>query len=300
MIRVLVPATSANLGPGFDCLGMAIDMHNIIEVEEVEEGLHIEVPPTEKDIIPTDESNLIYSSMSALFNEVGYKVKGLNIKQTNNIPIAMGLGSSAACIVGGIVAANHIAGNPLSLQDMIEFSATLDGHPDNVLPALVGGITVGCLAKGQVYYSRLEPPKGACVALMMPKFELLTKKARAILPSELPFEDCVFNVGRAALLIASIIDGNMDNLAVAMEDRIHQPYREKLIPHFGSVVDMAMENGAKGVFLSGAGPVIIAIVDERDRHMFQANMNASLKELDGAWDLKWANISDNGVKVLEI
>lgn len=300
MISISVPATSANLGPGFDCLGMAIDMHNIIEVEEVEEGLHIEVPLSERAMIPTDESNLIYSSMVTLFNKVGYKVGGLRIRQINNIPIAMGLGSSAACIVGGIVAANYIAGKPLDLQDMIELSAALDGHPDNVLPALVGGITVGCIDNGKVYYSRLEPPKGACIALIIPKFELLTKRSRAVLPKEIPFEDCVFNVGRAALLIASLLDGNMDNLAIAMEDRMHQPYRQKLIPHFDSVVDMAKESGAKGVFLSGAGPVIIAIVEDKDKCAFQKNMNGFLQKLDGSWDLEWTNINNNGVKIKEI
>lgn len=283
MIKVSVPATSANLGPGFDCLGMAIDMYNTIEVEEDEEmGLYIDVPEEDRDIIPTDSSNLVYSSMCALFDRVGYRAGGIRIKQTNNIPVAMGLGSSAACIVGGIVAANHIAGNPLTLREMIELSSNLDGHPDNVLPALVGGITVGCIHEEKVYHSRLEPPKGVCLALIVPEFELLTEKARAILPQHIPFGDGVFNIGRTALLVASVIDGNMANLSIAMDDRLHQPYRKDLIPGFDDVLGKAMKNGAKGVFLSGAGPIIIAIVDERDRPSFEGGMNSSLLELDNS------------------
>lgn len=298
MIKVSVPATSANLGPGFDCLGMAIDIYNTIEVEEgEEEGLYIEVPEEDRQKIPTDSSNLVYSSMLYLFNRVGYRAGGIRIKQTNNIPMAKGLGSSAACIVGGIVAANHIAGNPLTFQEMIELASNLDGHPDNVLPALVGGITVGCLHEEKVYHSRLEPPDGICLALIMPEFELLTEKARAILPERIPFGDGVFNTGRAALLVASVIDGNMNNLSIAMEDRLHQPYRKSLIPGFDDVVAMAKANGAKGAFLSGAGPIIIAIVDERDKISFEKGMNDSLSELDNSWKLNWTKINHDGIKI---
>lgn len=297
MIKVSIPATSANLGPGFDCLGMAINIYNTIEVEEdEEEGLYIEVPREDRHIIPTDSSNLIYCSMLSLFDKVGYRPGGLRIKQTNNIPLAMGLGSSAACIVGGIVAANHIAGNPLNLQEMIELSSILDGHPDNVLPALVGGITVGCIHDEKVYHSRLDPPEGICLALMIPQFELLTEEARAILPDSIPFEDGVFNIGRASLLVASIIDGSMENLSIAMDDRMHQPYRKNLIPGFDYIRDRAMQSGAKGVFLSGAGPIIIAIVDDRDRSSFEENMKGELAELDEVWTLKWAKINNEGIK----
>lgn len=297
MIKVSIPATSANLGPGFDCLGMAINIYNTIEVEEdEEEGLYIEVPREDRHIIPTDSSNLIYRSMLSLFDKVGYRPGGIRIKQTNNIPLAMGLGSSAACIVGGVVAANHIAGNPLDIQEMIELSSNLDGHPDNVLPALVGGITVGCIHDEKVYHSRLDPPEGLCLALMIPQFELLTEEARAILPESIPFEDGVFNLGRASLLVASIIDGSMENLSIAMDDRMHQPYRKSLIPGFDYIRDKAIKSGAKGTFLSGAGPIIIAIVDEGDRSYFEEDMKSWLSELDDVWTLKWAKINNEGIK----
>ncbi|NMA96420.1 MAG: homoserine kinase [Clostridiales bacterium] len=297
MIRVTVPATSANLGPGFDCIGMALDISNIIEVEEYGAGgLHIELLEGENSSIPMDDSNLIYRSMLSLFDTVGYRPKGIRIRQINNIPMAMGLGSSAACIAGGIVAANHIAGNPLTFQELIDLSSNLDGHPDNVLPALVGGIAVGCIQDKRVYYSKINAPKDMCLALITPKYKLLTVKARSVLPEKISLEDSVFNVSRASLLVASLLNGNIDNLSIAMDDRMHQPYRKGLIPGFDFIREKAIECGGKGSFLSGAGPIIIAMVHHKDKCTFEAKMQRWLLELEDSWTLRWANINDEGIK----
>ena len=158
MIRVKVPATTANIGPGFDSLGIALQLYNIIEVEEINRGLEIHVPSEDKEYIESNDHNLVYQAMKRLFDVVDFQPKGLRINLINNIPIARGLGSSAACIVGGLVVANELLNNPLKKEEIIYLAATMDGHTDNILPALVGGLTVGCLLENEVKYVKMNLP----------------------------------------------------------------------------------------------------------------------------------------------
>ena len=296
MFKVMIPATSANLGPGFDCMGVALNVYNTIEVEEVGEGLQIETnDPLNR--IPLNENNLIYKSMKAVFDIVGYTPKGLRIVQTNDIPMTRGLGSSAACIVGGVFAANQIVKQKLNFSDLSLLAAKLDGHPDNTTPAIMGGIAVAVLEEKELFHVKLDIPDNIKFAAFIPDFTLSTAKARKILPQRISHKDAVFNVGRAALLLASLINGNFENLSCAFKDRLHQPFRRKLIPNMDKILSESMQCGARGGYISGAGPTLIAILD-KNYEEFYMQMNNYIKFLDYKWELKLLELSKKGVEVL--
>jgi homoserine kinase len=256
-LTVQVPATTANLGPGFDCLGLALDLRNTVEVELSGDGLQITVVGEGADLIPRDATNLVYRAAASLFRAVGGPVPGLRIRLVNHIPLMSGLGSSSAAIVGGLVAANAIAGQPLSDADLLQLAVDLEGHPDNVAPALLGGLVIVALENTAPIYRRV-PIVPLRVVVAVPEFRVATATARAALPEQVPLADAAFNIGRAALLVQALIDGDYALLRRAMEDRLHQPYRAALVPGFEAVVQAARDAGASGVALSGAGPCVVA------------------------------------------
>ena len=269
MIKIKIPATSANLGAGFDALGLALSYYNYVNMEEAD-GCHIKsLDDTE---IPTDETNLIYHTAKTVYEICGKDFKGLTIEQTNHIPMARGLGSSSACIIAGLVGANHLMGNPLSLDEMVNLSAQIEGHPDNTAPALLGGI---------------------------PDFELKTEKARACLPKEVAHSDAVYNLSRAALFSASLLTGKYENLRTAVHDRLHQPYRMELIPHARDVFDIAYTNGAYASYISGAGPTLMTIVDAENK-FFGGKMRFALDNMGlENWEVKEMHIDNKGTCVVD-
>lgn len=236
MIRIDVPATSANLGSGFDSLGLALTMQNRVWVEEYD-GLDITCTDGMK--VPTDESNLIFWAAKHLYEICGKKLPGLRIIQENNIPMARGLGSSSACIVAGILAANRFMGNPLSRADLINLAAKIEGHPDNTSPALSGGLVASAMEGERVYSVSVPVSDKIRFALMIPPFELKTEEARAALPRQYSREDAVYNLSRSGLMTASLFSGELHNLRVAVQDRIHQPYRSGLIENYDNVFRMS-------------------------------------------------------------
>lgn len=258
MVRVQVPATSANLGPGFDVLGIALDLYNYIYIEETS-GLNISVSGEGEKDIPCGEHNMVYKAAQTVYSCVGLKPSGFRIVLENNIPVARGLGSSAAAIAGGLVGANALLGNPLNRGELIPMAVALEGHPDNVVPTLLGGFTAALRCEERVFYQRLEPPKSLCFQVAVPDFTLQTKVARNVLPSTVPLEDAVFNLGKTALLVAAIASGDLETAGKAMDDKLHQPYRMDLVPGMTEVFAAAREAGALGVALSGSGPTVIAL-----------------------------------------
>ena len=262
MVRVQIPATTANLGPGFDTLGMALKLYNVVEIEETACGITIEAEGEGADKIPRDQSNIVYLAAHRVFQEAKYTPKGLRIRLINNIPVARGLGSSAAAIVGGLIGANIIAGSPFSDKDIMNFAAAIEGHPDNVAPALVGGIVISTMVEGEVKCCKIDPHPGLKCVVAIPDFPLPTKLAREVLPQQVTMHDAVFNISRVALLVAAFIKGDLAMLSTAMEDRLHQPYRANLVPGMKKVFAAARLAGAKGVALSGAGPTLIAFCDQ--------------------------------------
>lgn len=278
MISIKIPATTANLGPGFDTLGMALDLYNIVEVEEAEEnGINIKIIGLGEGIIPTNKENIVYKAAEKVFEKVGIYPQNLSIRLINNIPLSRGLGSSAAAIVGGLMAANQITGQHLSQKELLNLATEIEGHPDNVAPALLGGLIISCLDQGDVVYLRLDPPKELKAIMAIPDFYLSTEKARQALPKTVPLQDAVFNTSRVALFVAALTSGRLDLLDLATQDRLHQNYRSFLIPGMDDVFLDSKKAGAKAVAISGAGPSLIALATESTDEIAQAMQNAFSK-----------------------
>lgn len=284
MINVRVPATSANMGPGFDCLGVALQLYNYVSVEETDSGLQIDIVDSSSRFLPRDERNLVYRSMCAVFDLCGYRPRGLHITLENNVPVTRGLGSSSAGIVGGLTAGNALAGNPLSRDDILNLAARIEGHADNVTPAVMGGFTVNVCGRRKISYVKQPLHGGLRFAAIIPEFKLATKKSRSILPAFVPHRDAVYNAGHSALLAASLVSGDYENIRAAIGDRLHQNYRKRLIPHMDEIFRLCYRNGAHGVYLSGAGPTIMAITDESNRN-FNAAMSGALNRKTKQWHL---------------
>ena len=260
-ITVKVPATTANLGSGFDTLALALDLYNYVTIE-LAAKTRIEVENEGKDSLPLDEENIVYIAAKSVFDMAEVKMDGLKIKLVNNIPLARGLGSSAAARVGGAIGANCLLGNRFSRDEIMSLTAELEGHPDNVTPALFGGFTISYVDKGELKYFKISPNVKFKIVVVIPQFEVSTSKAREILPSEISRDGAVFNIGRACLLVSSILTGQLEYIGAGMQDMLHQPYRKKLVPGMENVFKAAMENGARGVALSGAGSSIVAFATE--------------------------------------
>ncbi len=292
MIKVTVPATSANIGPGFDTLGIALDIYNTYIVEEIESGLIIEGC----EEIYANEHNLTYVAMQKCFEKVGYEYSGIKIVIESDVPVSRGLGSSATCIVGGLIAANEMSGGKLDNEELLDLATEMEGHPDNVAPALLGGMIVSVYDK-KVYYSKIDIKEKAIKFLaLVPDFKLSTKKSRSILPKVIPHSDAVFNVGRVALMVSALHNGEFDLLRVAGEDRLHQHYRGTLIDGYQDIVRTSKKLGAKGVFLSGAGPTILVAIDYNDEDI-KVQLKTLLDSLNDDWEIKELEIDQKGAQV---
>ncbi len=264
-VIVRVPATSSNLGPGFDCLGLALGLYNFVEMKLVPEGWEVTVQGEGASEIPTDESNLVLQAARRVFGHNRMHPAGLSLRLTNNIPPARGLGSSAAAVVGGLAAANALSGNRLSNTELLNLAGEMDGHLDNVTPALLGGLTVAVQDGAAALGLRLEPPAELIVVTAVPAVNVYTSRARAVLPREIPFQDAVFNLGRVALLVGALSRGRFELLAAAMADRLHQRHRKHLVPGMTDVFEAALDAGALGAALSGSGPTVIAFSDDPEK-----------------------------------
>lgn len=295
MINIQIPATSANLGAGFDALGLALTYYNYARMEEWDS---IDIESDDGLDVPKDEKNLIYVSAKDLYNVCGKKLEGLKLRQTSNIPMARGLGSSSACIIAGLVGANTMLGNPLTKDDLVDLAAQIEGHPDNTAPALLGGIVTAVFDGKKVHWVKQEVNTKLKFVAIIPDFELKTEKARACLPKEISHKDAVYNLSRAALFSASLLTGKLENLRTAVHDRLHQPYRMELIPNAREVFDIAYNHGAYGAYISGAGPTIMAIVDEENTY-FAGKMKFSLDNagLNG-WEVKEFHIDNFGTQLI--
>lgn len=297
MIHIQIPATSANMGPGFDSIGIAVQLYNHIWVEEQKEGLTIEVKRKQEIPVPMDETNLIYQTMQYFYDQKGLKMPGIHLIQEDHIPMVRGLGSSAACIVGGLFAANELAGRPCGKDELAQMAAQLEGHPDNSNPAIFGSMVVGALGEKEMKYVRLELPADLIFAIMVPDFPVSTKKSREVLPESYSRADVVFNASRAALLVASMLTGKYENFETAMEDRVHQPYRSVLIPGMEDIFAHAKEFGAVATYLSGAGSTLMAMLTKEKAEQFEKKMSAYLKGLEHNWRLTLLQPDREGVKM---
>lgn len=291
-VEIKVPATTANLGPGFDCLGMALDLWNTIELELDNEG--IQITGEGDDTLSKDENNLIFQSAINLFDAALVPVPRFSLKCHNNIPLGRGLGSSAAAVIGGISAANEICGRPFNSEQIARLAVDIEGHPDNVVPALEGGLRIVIRQGEEILSSPVTISPNIRAVALIPHQTISTKQARTILPPNVSREDAVFNIGRVALLVNSLSTGGIGLLKTATEDRLHQSQREILFPAMRLIFQAAHKAGALGVFLSGSGPTIIALTVERG--MTIAYEMADIAEKAGVFsDLRIMEISKAGV-----
>lgn len=295
MIRIDVPATSANLGAGFDSLGIALTMKNRIWMEESDV---LKISCVDDVDIPIDESNLIYWAAKHLYELCGKHLPGLRLIQENNIPLARGLGSSSSCIVAGILGANRFLGSPLSQMDLINLAAKIEGHPDNTSPAISGGLVASAMEGERVYSVSVPVSDKIRFAVMIPPFELKTEQARKALPEIYSREDAVYNLSRSGLMTASLFSGKLENLRVAVQDRIHQPYRSGLIEDYDNVFRMSYELGSLGTYVSGAGPTIISMIDSDRADKFGKDCETHLLEkgIQG-WQVKILEADAQGAAI---
>lgn len=261
-IRVRVPGSTANLGSGFDVLGLALGLYNTIEIEEIARGVELTVEGEGAEHLQRNaDRSLVVRGARATFAHLGVTPPGLKIHLKNAIPLKRGLGSSGTACLGGIVGAAALVDRSLSPADVLRLALPLEGHPDNITPSLVGGLTATCVSEGSVRYVKIPIPKAIQIVAVIPDRELSTAEARRALPSQVPLADAVYNVGRAAMLVGALVAGDLSLLDEATRDRLHQPYRAKLLPGMDEVIETGRRAGALAAFLSGAGSTVVALVD---------------------------------------
>lgn len=302
-VVVRVPGTSANCGSGFDCIGLAATVYNDLDLTLLEdERLIIESEGEGADLIPTDEKNIVWKSARLVLERAGQaeKFKGAIIRMNNHVPISRGLGSSAAAIVAGLFAANEIINRPFSKNDILKFATEIEGHPDNVAPAIFGGFTVSVVDKGHVQTFSFLPKNKLKLIVAVPDFPLSTRTARQVLPKTVPMKDAIFNISRASMLIAALIKGKDNFLTCAFDDALHQPYRKNLVPGMSEVFEAAKNAGALGVALSGAGPCLIAFSTENkhNENEIAAEMVQTFKKNDVQADALILNLDTRGAYVI--
>jgi len=262
-VTVTVPATTANLGPGFDCIGAALKLYNQFKFTRMEEGgLIITVTGEEAQRVQTDESNLLYQAFIKFYQHIEQTPPSVKIEIQLGVPLARGLGSSATAIVGGLVAANQLEGAPMSQSQVMELAIAMEGHPDNVVPALLGGCRLA--ASGGAGWEICDVPwhQDIIPVVAIPDFELSTSEARRVLPTEFSRADAIFNTAHLGLLLRGLETGKAEWLKTALQDKLHQPYRKALIPGYDAVNLAAVTAGAYGMVISGAGPTLLALTDE--------------------------------------
>jgi homoserine kinase len=277
MFQVKVPATSANLGPGFDCMGLALRLYNYIQAEESEK-LEIILKGTYTSNIPADETNLLWKTVCKLWQEIGFQPRPLKITLESHVPPARGLGSSSTAVVGGLIIANAVAGTPLNRLQLLEIASEIEGHPDNVSPALCGGITLTVMDENKLIPRTLAKSPKFKAVVVIPDILVETEKARGILPASVSRTDVIFNASRVGLLVDAFIHEEYDLLAIATQDRIHQNQRASLIPGMPEALESAVRAGAYGAALSGSGPTLIAFCPYGKEDQIAMTMKSVLQE----------------------
>lgn len=307
-VSVKVPATTANLGPGFDCLGLALPIYNTITVEEtIMPGTGVEIniidETNEQDIIsiPTDENNIVYKAIELLYNSIGQTPDELKITINTHIPIARGLGSSAAVAVGGLLAANKLLGSPADEAALLSIASEIEGHPDNVTPAIVGGFVLASLEEdGSVVYRKLPWPKDWKITVCIPDYELATDIARSVIPEEIPLKDAIFNLKRSAMLVEAVNSADEDLMKIALSDRLHQPYREKLVPGMKEIKEVLKhEDNVMGCVLSGAGPALLVVSYGNNLNKIKEIISKTWLDMGVKSQVYTLDIEENGAVVLD-
>ncbi|MEC7884794.1 MAG: homoserine kinase [Chloroflexota bacterium] len=282
-ITVRSPATSANMGPGFDSLGIALDVWNSVTVhEENKLGNSVLVRGKGEESLSSGKDNLVFQSFSRLFEEIGDVVPNVLLECDNQIELSRGMGSSSASLASGLFAANEYAGSPLNINELVQIAAKMEGHPDNVAPALLGGMQIGIYEESEVITASVPIPEKLSAVLYVPNVPMPTEEARNLLKPLVSRTDAVYNIGRVALMVQSMVTGELDNLRYATQDMLHQPERQGIFFPLKNIIRAAMNSGALGAFLSGSGSSVLAFCLNREYTIGYEMADAGMKSgLDG-------------------
>ncbi len=323
-VTVTVPATTANLGPGFDCIGAALTLYNRFKFSRLgddtplEEDRAIRIKLTTAPFgvlncgsleqVKSDSSNLVYQTFAQFYHQIGQTPPPIQIEIFLGYPLTRGLGSSSTAIAGGLLGANALAGSPLSLTELIQLAIAIEGHPDNVVPAFLGGC---CLAATRSNYPDLEPGKATCweicdipwhsdiiPVLAVPNFELLTAESRRVLPANYSRAESIFNTSHLGLLLRGLETGNPNWLRSGLQDCLHQPYRKSLIPGYDTVVTAALQAGAYGVVISGAGPTLLALTNPQSAQSLETAIAIAWKSEGILAEVRSLNLDTQGATIV--
>ncbi len=306
-VSVKVPATTANLGPGFDCLGLALPIYNEITVEEqVMPGSGLEINIIEDNAaydilsIPKNEENIVYKAIELLYNFVGQSVNDIKITIKTGIPVTRGLGSSASVIVGGLIAANKLLGSPADDDVLLSIASEVEGHPDNVTPAIFGGFCISSIEDdGSVSFSKIPWPSNWKLTVIIPDYELDTRIARSVLPESIGIYDAAYNVRKCALLIDAVYRQDAELMKKCLKDKIHQPYRQELIKGFKELNESIQnKDNIIGCVISGAGPSILIISKDNGFEKIESDVKQIFEDLNVNCDIRTLNIENEGSKII--
>ncbi|MBQ2644859.1 homoserine kinase [bacterium] len=301
-VTIKSPASSANLGPCFDCAGIAFPLYNYVKVRKTNDK-KIRVIIDEKNDVRefiVDEKNIIFQSLKRFHEKINIDNTGYDVKIETNIPIARGLGSSASVISGALIGANELNGKPLKKNDLIDIAASIEGHPDNTTPALVGGFVIASIEDdGHVLYEKINWCKDWKISVCIPDYKLLTELARSVLPQKVDFKDAVYNIQKSAQLITALTTHNADIMKSALNDKIHQPYREKLVPGMSEIIKfLKKEKNVLGCVLSGAGPTLAVITDDDNICNVEKIVHKVWYDLDIKYEIMTFAPEENGATVV--
>lgn len=309
-ISVKVPATSANIGPGFDCLGMALPIYNIVTIDETVlpgTGVEINIYSEDEDFdnliidhIPRDETSVVYKAVELLYNSIGHTPSELKINIETSIPVTRGLGSSAAVIVGALVAANKLLGNPADESALLSIATEVEGHPDNVTPAIVGGLVLSSLeSDGSIVYRKLDWPEEWAITVCIPDVELATEISRSVIPKDVPIEDAVYNLKRMGMFVKALHDVDSELMKLALTDKLHQPYREKLVPGLKELNEaFKHEEDVFGCVLSGAGSSMLIISEYGAIDKVRAVTEDVMHNLNVKADIRTLKVEEKGAEII--
>ena len=293
-LTIKVPASSANIGPGFDCLALALDIWNTITVSSGDNTVSIN--GYGKEFLTKNQSNLILKSFHRIFQETGQSPPSVHFECENNIPIGKGLGSSAASVIGGLIAGNQLLNNPFTNNQILSFASDIEGHPENAAAALLGGFQIVIKSPNTLLTSEVHLKESMKAILFIPEIEMPTAESRKVLKSTISRDDAIFNIGRAALLVNALSLGDLELLSTATEDRLHQPARQKIFLPMSNLFNAAKNSGALAYFLSGAGSTVIAFAQEKEFTIGYEMADAASKSgIDG--EIRISELSKQGTYI---
>jgi homoserine kinase len=299
-VELRVPASTSNLGPGFDAIGLAVSLYNEFLFERIGSGVEIVIEGEGADVLERSPESRTYQTLRAACQALKCEVPGMRIVQHNSIPLARGLGGSGTAVLAGTIATFLFADIEPETSRVLDQSFTIETHPDNITPSLVGGLTVSMIDNGHVSYIKLIPPSDLKTVILIPDRPLDTGSARKVVPQQFSREDMIFNIRGAGMIMAALATGQLGHLALAMRDRLHQPYRAPLLPGMMEIFQAALDSGSPGVALSGAGSGIFAFAySHNETAIGEAMRTAAARFGMNAYNL-YLSIDNVGVRILNV